>query len=125
MSIRTHHHLTRDSASPTLANGSLRVALFRPKSDAVCRCAAGECKQADCDALYVLDSAGEHLATFHGSAFRAIDEENASGTGVSGLCIYKMPSNTRDNDRLLALRDALARLNRKNAEYWKRKEEEA
>ena len=113
-------HPTRDSVTDAAANGPLRVALFRPGSKAQCACAAGECRAEVCDTLYVFDESGANVATFRGAHFRATDEQTSQG--VSGLCIYKVPVGTRD-ERHLPLSDALARMNQRNAEFWKRDDE--
>ena len=119
--IDTHH--TRDAASLQAANGPLRVALFRPGSRGVCKCQAEDgVDPADCDALYVMDSDGAHIATFHGSEFRAADEENSGGAGLSGLCVYKMPMPTRDKAE--CCRSMLTALNRRNAAFWQRRNAE-
>ena len=115
-------HSTRDGAMVTdaAANGPLQVAAFRPGSRAICRCMAEEgCKPEDCDALYIADSAGNHVATFHGPQYRATDETNHDA-GMRGLCVYRLPktTTTKDEDRLVQLRDALVRLNKQNADFW-------
>jgi hypothetical protein len=104
--------------SDALANGALRVALFKPGTRAICKCAAGDCAPDQCDALYLIDSDDNHIATFHGSQFGAANETDSEGSGVSGLCVYRTPQATRDDNRLLRLRDALVKMNEQNATFW-------
>lgn len=121
--INAHTH---DEASPAAANGPLRTVLFRPGTRAICKCSAGECAPEDCDELFVVDAAGVHVATFHGTQYRATDETNSGGSGLSGLCIYRMPSRTNDalvDAEVLRIQTRLAEMNRRNAEFWARKEE--
>ena len=60
-------HRTRDDASAGAANGPLRAALFRPGCTAVCECEARGSDPEECNALYIYDEGGEHVATFHGA----------------------------------------------------------
>jgi hypothetical protein len=122
--INTHTH---DEASPAAANGPLRTALFRPGTRAICKCAAGECAPADCDELYILDAADVHVATFHGTQYRATDETNSGGGGLSGLCVYRLPTTTGDaaTDAAAALiRNRLAEMNLANQAFWARRDAE-
>lgn len=113
--IRTHAH---DAASPQLANGPLRVAIFRPGTQAVCRCEAEGTDPAQCDALYVVDPDAGHFATFWGSEFRAA-QTDATSAYPGGLCIYRMPQSAsatqdaRGKDGSFA-----ATLNDKHAAFW-------
>jgi hypothetical protein len=122
MKIETHR--TRDEVSPAVANGPLRVALFRPGTRTTCKCMAEGSDASTCDALYVMDADGNQIATFHGTQYRAADETN-SGDGLpSGICIYATPTRTSDEDRLSHLQSALVRLNQKNAEFWRSRYDE-
>jgi hypothetical protein len=76
-------HPTRDADMSAAAANTLQVAMFRSGSKAICKCQNGECAPADCDALYVLDAAGNRGATFHGKQYRAMEKDG-------GLCVYKL-----------------------------------
>ncbi|MGA8762490.1 MAG: hypothetical protein WB562_06335 [Candidatus Sulfotelmatobacter sp.] len=118
---RIDTHRTQDSASPLMANGPLRTALFRPGTAAQCKCSAGECSPEDCDELWIFDETGTRIACFYGSDFRATDEENSGGSGVSGLCVYKMPARTEDaaiDKAVLQIRQRLHDINVANAAFW-------
>lgn len=114
----TQHDLRRGEPTTTdAAANAMRVALFRPGYSAACKCSTGACSEQDCDELGIFDENNKHVFSAHGRDYRAANEpstENKAG----GLVVYKMPGATRDEDRLLQLRDALVELNRKNAEFW-------
>jgi len=108
-------HMTRDAASTAAATGPLKVAAFKPGSRAQCKCAAGECKESECDALYVMDEAGNRLATFHGAGWRALSDAS------NPLVVYRMPgSATQDAGKRLTL----AGLNEINRAFYARPETE-
>lgn len=105
-----HCYRTRDgiTVSDAAAN-ALEVARFRPGSKAICRCQAEEdCM--NCDALYIMDSGGNHGATFHGPNYRAKAEDDGE------LCIYKAAGATHDNVMPHCRR--LSGVNERNARFW-------
>jgi hypothetical protein len=121
-------HPTRDVASPAAANGPLRVALYRPGHTALCQCAAEQSDPKKCAALLIYDG-DEHVATFHGTNFRAAEEQDPAGVGLSGLVVYRMPSGqTQDAAPQLAegekLFMRLQEINRRNAEFWEKRRAE-
>jgi hypothetical protein len=109
-------HATRDAATPSAAN-ALRVAAFKPGTRAQCKCAAGECSQDKCDALYVMDEAGNRLATFHGKGWRALSDES------NPLTVYRMPNSATQDASKAPL--TLAGLNRINREFYGQETEQS
>jgi hypothetical protein len=125
--LKINTHRTRDEmgVSAAVANGKLRQALFRPGTRALCKCAAGACDQSECNELWIFDEVGNKIACFYGTDFRAQDENN-SVAGVSGLCIYRMPAQkkeegntTQDAVPPVSLNEQIAEVNRRNAEFWR------
>lgn len=109
-----HCYQTRDGITVTdAASNALEVARFRPGSRAICRCQA-EPDCTDCDALYVVDSGGNHGATFHGRNYRA----KAADDGT--VHIYKAVGSTRDDNlnRMPHCR-RLAGMNAINEKFWR------
>src|SRR5579859_7064903 len=84
--INVHPQVTRDSITfSDAAAEQTAVATFRKGHNVTCRCLAeDDCDSADCDALYVTDANGEHLATLHGAEFRARQLQNGA------LAIYRI-----------------------------------
>jgi hypothetical protein len=118
---RVSLHRTRDAATYDAAMGPLRYALFRPGTQAQCKCEAGECGPEDCDELWICDPSGNRIACFYGSEFRAVEEENSGGSQLRGLCVYKMPSQEDKDPRTQDAKPVtptLADINRKHRQLW-------
>jgi len=104
-------HLTRDEASAGAATGPLKVAAFQPGTRAQCKCSTGECKESECNALYIFDESGAHLASFHGEGWRAYSDAS------NPMVVYRMPGGTtKDTGQKLTLAD----LNKIHQEFYRR-----
>jgi hypothetical protein len=103
-------HATRDATTPAAATGPLKIAAFKQGTRAQCRCAAGECKESECDALYVMDESGNRLATFHGKGWRALSNE------TDPLTVYRMPGSATQDAGKSPL--TLARLNEMHRKFY-------
>jgi hypothetical protein len=107
-------HPTRDSVTfSDAAAEQSAVALFKPGHNSTCKCMAEGTDPKECDGLYITDENGGHLATLHGASLRARQLENGS------LAIYRASVKTSDT----AADDTPERINRRNAEFWKPREE--
>jgi hypothetical protein len=115
-------HRTRDAVTfSDAAAEQSAVAVFRKGHNATCRCMAEEgCTPEECDSLYITDENGAHWATLQGAALRARQLQNGS------IAIYRASVQTGDAaiDRAVGMiRERLAEVNRRNAEFWRRKDE--
>jgi hypothetical protein len=115
--LKIDAHRSRDAVSDAAA-AALQVARFPPGYTAQCNCTAsnGKMQPEDCDGLCVYKPDGSEAADFNGREYRLAPGDDG------GVVVYCMPGATRDEDRLFELRDALVRLNRLNAEFWRVKE---
>jgi hypothetical protein len=86
-------HATRDQASPGAAAGPLKTAAFKPGTRAQCKCAAGECSEAQCDELRIMDADNNKLATFHGKGWQAHSDAK------NPLVVYRMPGSATQDAR--------------------------
>ena len=110
-----NRHPTRDAVTfSDAAAEATSVAIFRKGHNVTCRCMADEdCKPDDCDALYITDSGGNHMATLHGAEYRARQLANGS------IAVYRASVRTDDAKPIMTL----AELNFMNREHWKPKED--
>lgn len=112
-----NRHPTRDAVQ--VSDGAVQqtaVAMFKQGYNSTCRCMVEEgCKPEDCDALFITDQNGQHLATLHGSELRARQLQNGA------LAVYRASVKTGDAaiDRaVVEIRNRLAEINRRNSDYW-------
>jgi hypothetical protein len=100
---------TLDAVTDAAAKELLRVC---PDAELSCKCGNGECAREQCDAIYAHTKDGVHFATIHGLGIEGREMDDGA------MSIFRKPSATRDEDRLLQLRNALVELNKKNAAFW-------
>ena len=73
--------------------------MFRPGSTAMCECEASETDEAHCAKMHIHDENGARVATFHGAQYSATEEQFPPGSGLSGLCVYRLPGGAADAEQ--------------------------
>lgn len=111
-------HATRDAIQfSDAAVQNQAFALFKKGHNVTCKCMAEGGKPEDCDALYVTDENGEHLATLHGANLRARQLENKS------IAVYRAAVQTGDaalDAAVVEIKNRLARYNADNEKFYAR-----